>query len=62
MRALNDKEFEDVERLVNAAIHELVFAMHHIGDDMTEDAQDCLTTVSANVSVIQEMVAAAVRE
>lgn len=60
-----------MERLINASIHELVFAAQHLDQtdpdprinctDCVEAAQDCLTTVGLNVEAIQAAIVEATR-
>ena len=55
-----DIEWETIERTINACIHELVYALHHIEENETEEAQDCLTTVGMNVDTVQQQILACV--
>ena len=51
---LTDREFEDIKRLINATIHELVMACHHAEEDQLEEAQNALMTAQGNLDRVAE--------
>ena len=53
-RKISDQEYAELEHLVLSTIEKLVMAMHHIGDDEYDAAQDCLVQCGMNVSQIEE--------
>lgn len=59
MPIISDKQAKNIERLINASIHELVFLNHHIGDDDINSAEETLTTVAQNLQTIEETLAKA---
>lgn len=56
-KAINDEMHAEVERNLNAAIHELVFAIKHSEDDQADDACTCLVQAQMNIERINEMLA-----
>lgn len=59
MPALTDAQFAEIERLGNAAIHEIVFALQHLGQDDYDDALTCLVQVLQNCETIADSILAA---
>lgn len=56
---IDDQSFEEIERLANAAIHELVFAIQHTEQDEPVEAGHCLDQVVLNVDSISDLLAEA---
>lgn len=54
MRALTDKEFEEIRSRLNTAIHEIVFACQFAEDDQLDSAGDCLVTAQATIETVAE--------
>ena len=54
---LNDKELAEIEASLNTAIHEIVFAVHHAGDDELDDACTCLVTAQGTIERCAEQLA-----
>jgi hypothetical protein len=55
MRKLIDAQYEELDRLVNATIAELVFLRHHAGDNEIESAEGCQMTAGHNIERIGEI-------
>jgi hypothetical protein len=55
MTKIDDKTHAEVERLLNCAIHELVFACKHCEEDQPEDANNCLITAQMNIEQANEL-------
>jgi len=55
---LSDAKFEELKGRLNNAIHEIVFACHHLEDDQLDDAATCLVTAQATVENVAEEVVA----
>lgn len=47
--ALSDSQLDEVTRLLNLAIHEIVFACHHAEDDQLDESSNCLMTAGLNI-------------
>ncbi len=58
VNALSDEAFTEIERLLNCAIHELVFASHHAEEDQPDEAADCLVTARMNIDRVLESISA----
>lgn len=56
MKHIPDRVFEEIERLVNASLRELVFGEKHAENNEPDEAQNCFTTVGMNVDRIQELI------
>lgn len=54
---ISDQQLEDAQRLLNKAIHELVFAIHFAEEDNPGDANQCLMTAQGNIEQVNEMMA-----
>jgi hypothetical protein len=54
---ITNAQAEEIERLTNASIHELVFFNHHVGEDDHSSAQETLTQLNLNVERIGEILA-----
>lgn len=51
---LSEPEYEEIKASLNNAIHEIVFAVQHAGDDNFEDAAACLLTVQMTIDRVAE--------
>ncbi|GEM_PF-2215341 len=64
---MSKRRYDDVERITNCTIHEMVFALQHLDQaldsgnpvDDVEDSLNCLTTAGCNIDTIQQMIVAA---
>lgn len=59
---LSDANLETVERLINEAIHEAVFAKHHARDDSGDDALTRLVQVQSNCEEAANIILVAMKE
>jgi hypothetical protein len=59
---LTTEQLDQVERLCNAAIHELVFVDQHAGQADYDDALTCLVQVQQNAETMAEMLLKAQNE
>lgn len=55
-RTLPDDRLSDVNRLVNQAIHEAVFACQHAGDDQLDEAGNCIAVAKGNLASALEII------
>ena len=53
---------DEIERLVNCTIRELIFALHHCEENQLDDAGNCLMTIGTNHARIEEILLAAMKE
>lgn len=56
---ITNAQAEEIERLTNASIHELVFFNHHVGEDDAASAAETLQQVRTNVDRIEEILQSA---
>jgi hypothetical protein len=54
---ISDELAAETEHLLNAAIHELVFAIQHANNDEPDDACTCLVQAQINIETINEKLA-----
>lgn len=55
---ISDAQFESIKTRLNAAIHELVFAVKHAEEDQLDDAATCLVTAQGTIEYVNlELVA-----
>lgn len=54
MMKLTDAQFEDIQRRLNTAIHEIVYACKHAEDDNLDDACTALVTAQETLSAVNE--------
>lgn len=54
-----EAQLQEIERRLNATIHELVFAMAHAGDGNFDDACTCLATAQGTIEAVAEELNAA---
>jgi hypothetical protein len=59
---LNESQLDEVERLCNRAIHELVFAVQHSVQDDYEEAADCVVQAQLNCDQVGQMLVDAGKE
>ena len=57
-RKFTDNEVDELERQANRAIHEIVFACHHVGEEDYESAANALLTAQDLLDRVAEKVAA----
>ena len=53
--SIPDPVLQEIERLVNATLRELVMGEHHAEDNQIEEAQNCFTTCGMNTDRIQDL-------
>lgn len=58
---LNFSQLEEIERNINATIHELVFAQQHAEQDDYDDASTCLVQCQMNIERVNEMLVQAAK-
>jgi hypothetical protein len=55
---LTNEQHEEIERSINATIHELVFAQQHIDQDDFDDASTLLVQCQMNLDRLNEIIVA----
>lgn len=53
---ISDRQFRRIERLINATIHELVFACNHAEANGIEEASDAIMTAQGNLDTIAAII------
>ena len=58
MSQISDAKYEELKARLNNAIHEIVFACHHLEDDQLDDTATCLCMAQHTIcNVADEIVA-----
>lgn len=53
---LTDDQFGQIENLINCAIHEAVFALHHAEENQGDSALTCITQIQSNAEAAAEII------
>lgn len=55
---LTDAEAQEIERQLNTAIHEIVFACQHVQQDDLDDASNALMTAQGTIEEVANLIVA----